>query len=262
MTRREYLERKLEKREEWAAKASARSDARFHTAGAIADGIPMGQPILVGHHSERHARRDAERIRSNMSKACEEADLAKHHASCAAGLERALEHSVFSDDTDAIEKLEARIVENEAKRDRMKLVNKLYKKGDAVGLAAIGFDLEKLKAKLAAAGAYWGDRPHLAYELTNLGARIRSDRERVEEIKRRATRTAEAEAAGGVTVRDVGSEHVTVTFAEKPERSVLEALKSAGFCWGGGCWLGYRERLPVVVLEMVETNSLDKRQGE
>ena len=35
----------------------------------IADNIPLGQPILVGHHSERHARRDAERIRSGMRKA-------------------------------------------------------------------------------------------------------------------------------------------------------------------------------------------------
>jgi hypothetical protein len=258
MTRRERLEAKLAKREEWATKAAARSDARFHTAGAIADGIPFGQPILCGHHSERHARRDADRIASNMTKACEESKLAEHHTSCAAGLNYALDHSVFSDDTDAVEKLEARIAENDAKRDRMKLVNKLYKKGDAAGLAALGLDLEKLKAKLAAAGAYWGDRPHLAYELTNLGARIRSDRERIEEIKRRSERTAEAEAAGGVTVKDVGSEHVTVTFAEKPERSVLEALKSAGFCWGGGTWLGYRERLPAVVLEMLETNSLDK----
>lgn len=33
---------------------------------AIADNIPFGQPILVGHHSERHARRDAEKIESGM----------------------------------------------------------------------------------------------------------------------------------------------------------------------------------------------------
>lgn len=35
----------------------------------IADGIPLGQPILIGHHSERHARRDAERIENGMRKA-------------------------------------------------------------------------------------------------------------------------------------------------------------------------------------------------
>lgn len=36
---------------------------------SIADNIPLGQPILIGHHSERHARKDAERIESGMRRA-------------------------------------------------------------------------------------------------------------------------------------------------------------------------------------------------
>ena len=45
-----------------------RSDANnAHEAVCrIADGIPLGQPILVGHHSERRARKDAERIENGM----------------------------------------------------------------------------------------------------------------------------------------------------------------------------------------------------
>jgi protein-L-isoaspartate O-methyltransferase len=39
------------------------------TVSRIADGIPLGQPILVGHHSERHARKDAERIQNGMRRA-------------------------------------------------------------------------------------------------------------------------------------------------------------------------------------------------
>jgi hypothetical protein len=35
----------------------------------IYDHIPLGQPIIVGHHSERRARRDAERIEDGMRKA-------------------------------------------------------------------------------------------------------------------------------------------------------------------------------------------------
>jgi hypothetical protein len=43
---------------------------RTHAAvSALADGIPLGQPILVGHHSERRARRDAERIQRGTLKA-------------------------------------------------------------------------------------------------------------------------------------------------------------------------------------------------
>jgi hypothetical protein len=262
MTRRERLEARLAKREEWAAKAAARSDARFGAATALADQIPLGQPILVGHHSERHARRDAERIRNNMTKGVEEAKLADHHTSCAVGIEWALERSVFSDDADAVEKLEARIAENEAARDKMKLVNKLWKKGDAAGLAAIGVDFEKLAARLAEAGPYWGDKPHLPYEMTNLGASIRRDRERIEEIKVRQTRTAAAEAAPtGVTIE--GTDYVRVTFAEKPDRAVLDALRAAQFRWSGGSWMGYRSKLPEAVAAMITaSNSLDKGTGE
>jgi protein-L-isoaspartate O-methyltransferase len=39
------------------------------SVSAIADGIPLGQPILIGHHSERHARRDAEKIENGMRRA-------------------------------------------------------------------------------------------------------------------------------------------------------------------------------------------------
>jgi len=42
--------------------------AREHVS-AIADNIPLGQPILVGHHSEKHARRDAEKIQNGMRRA-------------------------------------------------------------------------------------------------------------------------------------------------------------------------------------------------
>lgn len=60
MTRRERLEAKLAKREEWASKAQGKADARFESTRKLADSILLGQPILVGHHSEGHARRDAE----------------------------------------------------------------------------------------------------------------------------------------------------------------------------------------------------------
>jgi len=47
------------------------NDANSAKAGvnAITKHIPMGQPILVGHHSEKRARKDAERIENGMRKA-------------------------------------------------------------------------------------------------------------------------------------------------------------------------------------------------
>jgi Domain of unknown function (DUF3560) len=252
MTRRERLQRKAERRLEWADKAKAASHAAFNTAHRIADAIPFGQPILVGHHSERHHRRDIERMDSNMRKACERQDMAENHISKAGNIETTLDRSIFSDDDNAIEALEQRIAEREAERERMKIINKLYKKGDAAGLAALGLDLEAMKVKLAAAGSYWGSAPHLPYELSNLGGRITTDRKRLEYLKQQRERSNKAEASpNGITLEKCQSGYVRVTFAEKPERSILTALREAGFHWGGGSWVGQGDKLPQEVTNLL-----------
>jgi hypothetical protein len=247
MTRRERLERKLERRQEWAEKAADRSEALAEASHKMMSVIPMGQPILIGHHSEKRDRNYRNRAWNKMGKSVEQADLAKHHEQKAAGLSDQLDRTIFSDDPDAIENIEARIAENEAKRKHMKTVNALFRKGNAAGLAELGIDLEKLKADLAAKGAYWGSKPFLPYELSNLGQRITSDRKRLEFIKDRQARTAEAAAApNGVTFKECANGYCAVTFAEKPVR-----VKAAGFFWCKGYWGGKIEALPQIVKEVI-----------
>ena len=251
MTRRERLTRKMEKREEWADKAAARSTAAFNAAHKIADGIPFGQPILVGHHSEKHARADQNRIHNAMGRGCERQQMAAHHTSVAGNLADALDRSIYSDDTDAVETLTTRIAEREAEREKMKTVNKLYRKGDAAGLAALGFNLESLRDRLKDAHS-WEKQPYAAYELSNLGGRITADRKRLEQIKIRQQRSASADAApNGVAFEKCDGGYCRVTFAEKPEREILDALKAAGFFWGSGSWAGKLEKLPRQVAELV-----------
>lgn len=59
---------------------------------SIADNIPLGQPILVGHHSEKHARRDAEKIENGMRRAVQLWDTAKYWTQRAAGAVRAAKY--------------------------------------------------------------------------------------------------------------------------------------------------------------------------
>src|SRR5690606_15904445 len=61
-TRRERLEAKLEKRQEWAASRDAKATQHLERSDAIAERFELGQPILVGHHSEGRARRDQQRM--------------------------------------------------------------------------------------------------------------------------------------------------------------------------------------------------------
>lgn len=243
MTRRERLENKLAKRGQWAEKRKADAEAKFKSAENEIAGIPPGQPILVGHHSEKHHRRDLERHDSKMLAGIESEKMAAHHEYKAAGIENQLKNSIFSDDPDAVEAIEARIAELEAQRERMKTINALYKKGDAAGLAALGVDLEKLKAKLQEAGSYWGMRPHLPYELSNLSANIKRNRDRLADVKIKASNRQYAADNGGMVITPRG-DYALVTFAEYPGRPIINALKAAGFHWNGSSWNGYADKIP------------------
>jgi hypothetical protein len=250
MTRRERIEKRLERRREWADGARAKAASAHRAAYRAVDGIPPGQPILVGHHSERGHRRALERADQAMRRGIERGEMAARHSSKAANLERALERTVFSDDGDALEKLEERIAEREAERDRIKRYNatarKAAKKGEPHGdLSILSEEQREDLATLLRVCPYQvrpgGAFP--AYKLSNLSGRIKADRDRMAQIKRQAERQAEAEEAGGVVVKRYG-ESAQVTFAEKPERSVINALKAAGFFWNGGSWHGRAEDLP------------------
>jgi hypothetical protein len=82
----------VERAEERAERFGEYSEARAEDAeqarasvARIADGIPLGQPILVGHHSEKHARKDAERIENGMRRTVKMWEQARYWKERAAG---------------------------------------------------------------------------------------------------------------------------------------------------------------------------------
>lgn len=244
MTRRERLERKLAKRREWAESRKAKADAAYKTARGIVGNIPMGQPVLIGHHSEKRHRRDLERADNAMSRMVESSKMADHHISKAGGIADQLDRSIFSDDPDALDQLQARIVELEAERERRKAANKAYTKGGWDAVAAVLPPDQLARAHRSMAACPYERVPFPPYSLQNLGARIRTAKKRIEEVKREQARRAEAEAApGGLLVKIVG-DWSRVTFAEKPDRATIDALKAAGFRWAAGSWHGPAAGLP------------------
>ena len=74
----ERAEARQDRLETAAEKASAEATRRFNTVHQIGDMIPMGQPILVGHHSEGRHRAAIKRMDTNMSKGVEATKLAQH----------------------------------------------------------------------------------------------------------------------------------------------------------------------------------------
>lgn len=206
MSYRERRERRAERLRGWAGKREQKSAAAFDSARRIADGIPLGQPILVGHHSEKRHRRDIERIDNGMRRGVEHERKAASMASRADTIEHQLEVSIYSDDPDAVERLTERIAGLEAKRERIKTVNKLIRK---VGLQAALPDLtddekrELLDLMRLCPYHKVEERGFPSYALTNLGGNISRQRERLTQI------TAKAEARARV-------------------REVLDAERAAG----------------------------------
>lgn len=210
MTRRERLERKAERRREWAEKREAKAAALYKQNEPYrGDWAFATQPGYIPERA-RANRRD--------QKAFEHQGVAKHHRSRAAGLEDALERSIYSDDTDAIERLEERIAEQQAERDARKKANAAWRKAGKPGLndteedragwakvgEAIGPELTA-KAMRGLAHQGRGDSGSWApfswakpFNLTNVGASIRKDRERLEALRlqvvEREVRKAGAEA--------------------------------------------------------------------
>jgi len=94
---------------------------------AIADNIPLGQPILVGHHSERHARKDAERIQNGMRKAIKMWETSKYWQARAQG---AIRHAKYKERPDVrarrIKTLEADKRRQERYRDEARKFIKLW----------------------------------------------------------------------------------------------------------------------------------------
>lgn len=247
MTRRERLERKLEKRKLWQESRKRQAEEHFKKADQATAGIPFGQPILVGHHSERRHRAAIERGQANGFAGVADLKMADTHASKAAGIEAALDSSVFSDDVDAVEQLEQRIKDNEAKAERYTAINKAWRKckGDVAAMVATGLVGQALAESMKRTMELcpWHPTP-MGLDLTSVRASIRRDKKRIESINNANAILKIASDAGGVEIKEKSNGYCYVIFAEKPDYSLITDLKNAGFHWSRPCWYGETSKIP------------------
>jgi hypothetical protein len=182
MTYRERRARRADRLREWADKRRRKSEAAFTRARTIADGIPLGQPILVGHHSERHHRRDVARIDSGMRAGVEHQQMAASMSSRAAEIDRQAEAAIYTDDPDAIEQLRSRIADLEARRERMKAINKTIRRGPGWEARIVPPLTEAERADLTSIAHAWAGvyKPgYPPYALQNLAGNITRQRKRL-----------------------------------------------------------------------------------
>ena len=154
---------------------------------------------------------------------------------------------ISSEDVDAIEKLITKIAVLEAEQEQMKRVNVLVRKYSkqpkdmqVAALMEIG-ETEEGARKLVEPD-FCTRYGYASYCLTNNNANINRLKGRIKEIeKKRAMPSGELEGKRAKVELDPEGNRVRVFFSGKPERSVCEELKRAGFRWAPslGAWSAY-----------------------
>lgn len=230
------------KRQERAARFSVMADkARNASASAYkrSDDLSQrfwgGQPILVGHHSEKGARRDQAKMHDAMRQSIaldKKADYYEQRAQSVAS-----NTAIFSDDPNAAEKLAEKIERLESRQSLMREANKLVRKNDVEGLLNMGFS-EPAAVKLMQPD-FAGRLGFADYMLTNNSANIRRLKQRLTNEQAKAAKQGEELEINGVKiVENMEDNRTQIFFPFKPSEAVRKQLKSNGFRWSpnSGAW--------------------------
>lgn len=242
MTR--YEDRQEQRRRrllERAEKARKEGQAAGDAASRIAGMIPFGQPILVGHHSERRHRRDLRRIDDGMRKSIERTKEAEELERRAAAVGTG---GISSDDPEAVQKLREKLRRLGEHQEWMKRVNAEWRNAgkpapnDAETWAKVGEVLSATPETMntmrleMARRWHYQPTPFPSYALTNNSAEMRRVKQRIEELSR-TSEAATAEVDHGIckVVENVGENRIQLVFPGKPVEAVRTLLKQWGFRW-------------------------------
>ena len=75
----EWAKRRAERRREWSVSANKKSHEYFEKSNKDRDFLSLGEPIKIGHHSERRHRKAIADAWRNMGKSVEFSDKATEH---------------------------------------------------------------------------------------------------------------------------------------------------------------------------------------
>ena len=226
MTQAERIAARQDRLDARTDRLRAEATSQFRRANAAVDGIPFGQPILVGHHSEKGHRRALAKCHTAMRAGIAASDAAKEIASINPSI------AVLVTDADGPEILRERIAKAEADQATWKAINAMVRKNDRAGLAAAGVGPATIEELFK---PQWGTSGPLgipAYRLGNNNANIRRMRLRLAELDAIAKLQDKERMVGDVrVVEDADAMRLRLHFPGKPAPDVIARLKGSGFRW-------------------------------
>ncbi|MGK9452295.1 DUF3560 domain-containing protein [Acidithiobacillus caldus] len=236
-----YEEKQKARQERYRAlaeKTRAKALARLDQARRMAEIIPFGQPILVGHHCEHRDRRYRARIHDTFGKGFKLLDKADYYQTRA---ER-ISNAISADDPQAVQKLKEKLEGLKKSQEMMKAANAVIRKFQTpeerkAGLERIGFSHSQAEKVLAPDFA--GRVGFPPYALSNNQANIRRIEERIKGLEKAASlEDRTTEFAWGTVRENKEINRIQFLFEEKPDNAVRDLMKKSGFRWAPseGAW--------------------------
>lgn len=185
---------RIERYKELSMKAQERSSRYSNSNANRILQIAPGQPILVGHHSEKKHRKLIKRAQDDIRKSIEEDNKSKFYKERVITAENS--KVIYSDDPQAINKLKEK--------------------------------LERLENERASIKA----REHSTWELTNIGATIRETKKRIERLEKLDNIDfKEINLENGKVIHNKEINRIQFLFDNIPDEETRKTLKSHGFRW-------------------------------
>ena len=222
----ERLENRKERLENYSKKAAKQSLEAYSRGHDMAKIIPFGQPILVGHHSEKRDRNYRAKFVKQFDKSLELGKKAEYFENKAASVGTG---GVASNDPEAVKKLKEKLQKLEASRDKMKVTNKALRSNDDDALLKIGYSVEAI-AKLKEPDCF-NNIGFASYTLTNISAEIRRLKKRIESLSE-IRQSEPLEFENDDLEIFVSDGYIVIDFKfGKPSDEVRKLIKSNAFKW-------------------------------
>lgn len=174
---------RIDRYKELSKKSTEKSQFLMQQSHDMVSGIPVGQPILVGHHSEKAHRNLLDRSWNKLGQSVQEGEKADYYAQKAAIAES--NTAISSDDPEALDKLREAVEAAEFWHEKMKGMNAYYRKHKTCkGFEGISDETAAEYDLRVERGYSWEKQPFPSYKLTNSNANIRRIKDRIKELTR------------------------------------------------------------------------------
>lgn len=190
----ERRERRIERYKELSEKTKQKSEEYANSNANRILQMTSGQPIIIGHHSERKHRRLIDKANNDIRKSIEMDDKSKYYADRAKSAENS--KVIYSDDPMAIEKLKKKLEQLENEKESIK------------------------------------KREHSTWELTNIGANIRNTKDRIKRLEEQENLSFnDIDFNGGRVIHNREINRIQLIFDDIPSEEIRNQLKHNGFHW-------------------------------